>query len=111
MSTYLEERAKEQSTYVVTVAFDDEDGNSVTPNSGLTWSLFDCDGNVVNSRGSVSISSAGTVNIVLTGNDLDLDNGSERYVLVEGTYSSSLGTALPLKEEARFYIDNLVGVS
>lgn len=109
--SYLSTEAIEQSTYAVSVAFYDENGDSVTPNSGLTWSLLNRAGSVVNSRGTVSITSAGTVTIVLYGADLDISDGYERSLLVQGTYSSSLGTALPLKEEARFRIVDVLGVS
>lgn len=109
--TYLTDKAKEQSTYVVSVAFTDENGDNVTPNSGLTWTLLNRAGGTVNSRGTVSIAAAGTVTIALYGDDLDTADGYERYLLVRGTYSSTLGTALPLVEECRFHIEDLVGVS
>lgn len=111
MPTLLTPNATERSTYAVDVAFTDENGDNVTPNSGLTWSLYNRAGTVVNSRSAVSIAAAGTVTIVLYGEDLDVSDGYERYLLVSGTYASSLGTALPLYEQARFHIDDLVGVS
>lgn len=111
MSTLLTERAIERSTYAVTVVFTDANGDNVTPNAGLTWTLTDCDGAIINNRSAVPIASAGTVTIVLSGDDLDLDDGSQRYLLVEGTFTSDLGSNLPLKSEARFRIANLVGVS
>lgn len=109
--TYLTDKAQEQGTYPVQVAFYDENGDNVAPNAGLTWTLLDRAGGTVNNRGTVSIASAGTVTIVLTGADLDLSDGYERYLLVQGTYTSSLGTALPLKEQARFHIEDLTGLS
>ncbi len=111
MSTYLTTPAIEQSTYAVVVVFNDENGDNVTPNAGLTWTLTNCNGDIVNGREDVAIASAGTVTIALYGNDLDLDDGTERYLLVEGTYTSSLGADLPLKSEARFRIVNLNGIS
>lgn len=117
MPTRLTVRAVEQSTFVVTAAFTDETGAAVVPNSGLTWSLYARVGSppvdtVVNSRDQVAIASAASVDIVLSGDDLALVAGQSktRYVLVEGTYSSTLGT-LPLKDEVSFEIDDLVGVS
>ena len=110
MSTLVTTNASERSTYVVAVSFTDENGANVTPNSGLTWSLYNYGGTVINSRADVSIAAAGTVNIVLSGADLDYDDGDERYLLVKGTYASSLGTALPLNDEVRFRITDLVGV-
>jgi len=56
---------------------------------------------------------AATVNIVLTGADLamlgELDN-RKRLLLVEATYSSSLGAGLNLREEIEFVVRALVGV-
>lgn len=109
--SYLTDNANEQSTYPVQVAFYDETGANVVPNSGLTWTLLDRAGGTVNNRGTVPITAAGTITIVLYGADLDMSDGYERYLLVEGTYTSSLGTALPLKEQARFHIQDLVGLS
>jgi hypothetical protein len=109
MPSLITTRAVDRSTYAVDVSFTDESGSNVSPNSGLTWSLFDCAGAVINNRGSVSIASAGTVTILLYGADIDYDDGDERYLLVEGTYSNSLGTALPIRDEAQFFISNLVG--
>lgn len=111
MATVLTTQAIERSTYPVTVIFYDENGDVVSPNSGLTWTLTDGNGNVINNRSTVSITAAGTVTVVLSGADLDMDDGNERFLLLEGTYTGDLGADLPLKDQARFYITNLVGVS
>ena len=71
-------------------------------------------GAVVNNRAAVPVAPGSTVAIVLKGDDLALFGGMDtgkRYLLVEGTYTSDLGTGLPLKEEAQFTIRNLSGVS
>lgn len=102
--------ANEKSTYVVDVSFFDEDNNPVVPNN-VAWTLTDLSGNVINSRTQVSISPATTVSIVLSGLDLalsptEITTGS-RLVTVEADYDSSLGSALPLNEEAEFTVTNL----
>jgi len=70
------------------------------------------DGDIINSRSDISATAATTINIVLSGNDLAMeDNDSgKRLVLVEATYTSSYGTGLPLKKEYPFTIDRLTGV-
>ncbi|HDM76324.1 MAG TPA: hypothetical protein ENG51_07620 [Deltaproteobacteria bacterium] len=112
MPTTLTTHAVEKSTFVITVAFQDEQGNSVTPNE-LTWTLTDMNGNVINNRDQVSITPASSVDIVLSGDDLALEGDAPelRVLTVEGTYSSDLGSDLPIKDSVRFIVDNLVAVS
>jgi|WetSurMetagenome_2_1015567.scaffolds.fasta_scaffold298129_2 hypothetical protein len=101
--------AIEESTYIVTVAFQDEDGNSFTPNHAY-WTLTDTSGTVVNSESEIEIASLGdSVEIVLSGDDLALPEGADarRILTVEGTYDSDAGTDLPFKEQATFLVKNL----
>lgn len=110
MPTKLSTRAIEESTYIVTAAFTDEDGSPVTPNAGLTWTLTDGSGTVINSRTAVSITPDTSVDIVLSGNDLALsaNKDEERCFLIKGTYNSSTyGNNLPFADECRFTVDNL----
>lgn len=112
MATQLTAVAREASTFVVQAVFTNEDGDSVTP-SAITWSLTDAAGTVVNARTDVAVSSpASTINIVLSGNDLLLTGyaGTVRILTVEATYTSALGSGLPLKAAARFVVEPLVGV-
>lgn len=112
MASILSTKAKEESTYIITATFTDEDGNSVTPTS-LSWTLTNIDGTVMNSRSAVSISTAslsGSMNIVLSGEDLSMESTSStetRIFTVEGTYNSSLGTGLPIKDNIKFKIEQL----
>jgi hypothetical protein len=108
--------AIERSTYAIEASFFDEAGAAVAPNNGLTWTLTDGRGNVINGRSAVSISAAVTVTVVLHGADLalgawgPLDTG-HRFLTFQGTYNSSLGTNLELREQVQFVIGNLVGVT
>lgn len=116
MPTTLTTQAVERSTFAITASFTDETGAAVVPNSGLTWSLLKkVDGveTVVNSRNAVAITSAASVTIVLHGDDLALVAGEPktRWVLVQGTYTSTLGIDLEIKEQVRFTIADLVGVT
>ncbi len=110
----LTDEAIEESTYIVTVAFTDEDDDAVIPNAPLVWTLTDMAGNVINSREDVSITPASSIDIVLSGDDLEVfDDGGldNRLVTVQGTYNSDAGNNLPLKDEVVFPIRRLVVVT
>ena len=103
--------AIEESTFVVTAHFTDEDGAEVVPETVL-WSLSNDKGKIINNREDVSVTPAGTVNIVLTGDDLAIgSDGQIREVSIEATYNSTRGTGLSLKGRCTFNIENLVAVS
>ena len=117
MPTNLDITATEQGTIVVRAAFTDEDGDTVTPASDVLWTLTDTDGTVINSREDEIVSAAAAVNIVLSGDDLQIltaeasESVVERRILVETTYNSSLGSGLPLKKSGAFLIENLAAVT
>jgi hypothetical protein len=109
MPTDLSVDAIEESTYVITAAFTDEDDNPVAPNTGLVWHLTNPDGDIVNSREDVSITPATTVTVVLQGDDLAIASDIEKRIFtIEGTYDSTLGAGLLLKDAARFNVVSLV---
>lgn len=83
----------EGGTEIITVAFTDEDGVAVTPNT-LAYTLIR-DGKIVNSRENVTLTPSSTVYIVLYGNDL---LAGTTKIIVEGTYDSSSGSNLPIKK-------------
>jgi hypothetical protein len=114
MPTYLTTTAEEESTYLISAAFTDENDVAVVPDT-ITWTLTDADGNVINSREDVSVSSpAASVDIVLSGDDLGLQAGETgdvvRILTIEATYDSDAGDDLPLKDKATFIIKNLEAV-
>ena len=113
MPTTLAIQAVEQSTFAIIASFTDETGAPVVPNAGLTWTLMKKDGTIVNSRSNVAITSASTVTIVLHGADLALTLGESktRKLLLKGTFTSSLGSNLEIKEQVTFSIVDLVGVT
>ena len=51
-----------------------------------------------------------SVEIVLSGADLDYDTSNQRVLTIEATYDSTLGAGLPLKDEVWFSIINLVAI-
>lgn len=101
------ESAKLRDSFLITFTFTDEDGDPLTPTS-LTWSLYDDRELIVNEREDVTISStAGVVNVVLSGNDLDVNTTHptrSRKVILEGTYNSTYGNDLAIREVACFEI-------
>lgn len=112
MASSLTAKALEKSTYVIGVAFLNEDGNAVTPNN-ITWSLKTLAGVVVNSRDGVSVTPADSINIVLQGDDLEVTDGDDykRVVTILADYDSNNGSGLPLKDEVYFEILNMRGVA
>jgi hypothetical protein len=116
MPTKLPEKAIEGSTFAIKTDFavktdpDDLVGTPFTPNSGLTWSLINKDGTIVNGKIDQPLTPAESVTIVLKGDDLALVAGPvRRYVIVEGTYNGVLGNNLPIIDEVSFFIENLKG--
>lgn len=103
--------AEEQGTYVINLTFRDEDDNLVTPTS-IKWTLTTVGGEVVNDRSEVNIAApASSVDVLLTGEDLQLlshkESYSSRILTVKAIYNSSLGVGLPLHGAVRFKIRNL----
>ena len=103
--------AVEGSTFVIDAQFSDADDTTVVPNS-IAWTLTDKDGTVQNSLEGVSLTAATTVTIVLSGTDLTLVTGGDglKILYFDVDYDSTEGSGLPLREEARFYVDALVNV-
>lgn len=117
MATEITTNAIEKSTYVISVSFTDEDDQAVIPDT-IVWSLTNDSGDVINSRDQVSVTTtAATVEITLSGNDLAMQTAEvgfptvRRRIIIEATYDSSLGNDLPLKSEAIFLIENLTKVA
>lgn len=112
--TNAEDHAVEGSSCAITAAFTDEAGDPVAPLT-LAWTLTDTEGNVINSRQDVAITTPeSSETIVLSGNDLEFteaekDAVEEDFVLrvltIEGTYNSDLGTGLPIRDQVTFAVD------
>lgn len=102
--TELSVRAKKDSTYIVTAAFADEEGDSVTPDT-VAWTLYDETDMSTIDTGSPT--PAATINIVLSGTDLAIATGTKRYLLlkIDATYDSDLGDDLPLVQYVRIVVE------
>lgn len=107
MPTTLTTRATDESTFVITAAFADEDGVAVVPNSA-SWTLTNDRGGVINGRTAISATPASSIEIVLSGDDLSYTDGAYRILTIQATYDSTLGSNLPLNDQVIFAIDNLV---
>lgn len=111
MTAKLKQSANEQSTFAVEVSFFDETGAALIP-TAVTWTLTDNTKVVVNGRVAVSITPASTVIIVLSGDDLIIGQHDKgRYLLIEATYNSTLGSNLPLRDQVFFEVSNLVALT
>jgi len=111
MPSTLTTRAKERATFVVTLTFEDSDGNVVSPQT-LAWTLTDHNGNVRNSRSNVSLTPASSVTVTMTGADLALDAAEyiagKRWLTITGTWNSSTyGYGLSIRDHVAFYVDNV----
>ena len=108
--TILSKAADDKSTFVISCAYKDHNGDAVTPNSA-NWSLFDDAGNTINSRSSVSIATPSTSNdVFLSGDDLAYTDGDKRRFLLEFVYTVS-ATSYTVRDECQFNIQDTVGVS
>jgi len=116
--------ASEKGTYAITgIQFLDEDDEIVTPiATTVKWCLTTKAGVVINNKQNITIISAASMNIVLSGDDLAVSgapdktfiaNGVEtkqyqRHVAIQGAINSTLGEALPVTKEFIFFIENIV---
>lgn len=113
----LDEIAKEGNTFAVTVDFIDENGNAFTPDSNsIDWGLYDKDGALLASAGSAP-TSATSIDIVISGSNMTIQESevklasAPRFLRVSATYTSALGSELPVVNEYEFFLENLKGIS
>lgn len=107
----LTSHAVEQSVYWITVGFLDEDNNAMAPDTA-TWTLTDIEGNIINEREDVSITTPGTSEVIeLSGDDLAVDGNDivQRLVTIEGTYTSvNYGASKPFKFQIQFPVEPII---
>ncbi len=126
----LSTNASEEGTYAIDeIQFLDSQDTpvAITPEtSTVTWCLTDKNGNIINSREDVPITSASSMTIVLSGSDLTISGAADkfdtrngviielyqRHVLVQGLVDTTIGTETldntPVTKEFIFYIENIV---
>ena len=110
--------AREKETYIVKYEPFDHNNKATIPTT-VTWTLMKLDESIVNSREDVALVTPMAYEnyIVLTGNDLALDEDGvrcRRILLIKATYSGLVGTQtkhnLPIYIESRFDIEPVPGV-
>lgn len=110
----------EEGTRGIQVDFKDDAGIAVVPNAAtVKWTLTDKPNlgvavTIINSREQVAITSASTIYITLTANDLALQTGElssasvQRILTIEYEWNSTLlGNDLPDNVQYEFKIENL----
>lgn len=106
----LNKTAQELGTFIVNASFRDEDGVATAPTT-LKWTLFGRGNVVINGKEDQVIASPGASNdVLLSGLDLALADGVDRWILFSATYSSSLGSNLPTFEVGHFQVKNVIGI-
>jgi len=103
---------RQGSSAKVTANFKDSSNGSAVIPASVTYSLLTVDGTIVNDLDAVPISPASSIEIWLTGDDLQiLDEANEyeiRDILIEATYNNG-AAVVPLKDVGRFTVLNLTG--
>lgn len=110
MPISIQEPAIELSSFEVRIDWEDEQGNSVAPDT-MVWTLHDGDNNTINDREAVAISTpVATELLFLEGNDLAIFGRDpvKRFITFEGTYTSPVhGASKPLRDVVDFTINPL----
>lgn len=110
MTTLIRVRPTEKGTAVVTMAFTDSSGASVSPEN-MQWQLMLEGGTIINNRSFSNGAFTGDY-VVLTGNDLaafGADDDGSRIFSFQGKYDSDVGQGLSITGECAFKIQKLVG--
>jgi hypothetical protein len=104
--------APEGSTYEVVLSYFDKTLAAMTPTSA-SWSLFDEEGNVINSRSGVAIAAISTTNMIeLAGNDLPyIPTQSAVYLVVKMIYTSTFGAGRITYSSFRIPIEAVKGAT
>ena len=102
---------EEGSTGKLTAIFTDEDGDQATPKT-LYKTITDLTGNVILEREEITSGLASNMNILISGSDIPVPIDGQGYIvlLLEGTYDSNLGNDLPLNDECRIPVNQLIGL-
>jgi Cu/Ag efflux protein CusF len=113
MALSLTLKATEESTYIITCDFEDEDGNAIPPKT-MTWTLSDADGNIINEKEDVEVTDPqASQDVTLKGDDLQAVDNDDflRVFTVKATYDSEdYGNDLPFNGEIAFTLEDLVNI-
>lgn len=114
--TIEKEPVAEESSPPIVITFTDPDGTAVTPNAGtVTWTLTDSSGNIINERSRVTLTSAASITLVLTADDMTLQAGEtsrkiRRELLIEYEYDCVYGNDIKDKGLLKFSIENIAAL-
>jgi hypothetical protein len=111
MQNSLRAVAQQESTLAVQFSFrKNGPGGALVAPETLSWSLYDKNRNVINSRSNVSVSTPTSQQvIVLSGDDLQRTTSEAREwrsLVVTGTYDSTLGSGLPFSASYVFWVES-----
>ena len=125
MPSILTTKAVEGSTYIISATFTDDSGSAVTPGS-IAYTLTTENGYIVNSLENEAVTPGTSVDIVLSGDDLQILNGESKTVVtingekfnqvnrhctIEWVYDSNAGQDLPGKDVAIFPLIDLTAIT
>lgn len=120
-ATVLSTHAQEKSAYLVSVSFVDPAGDAINTEdlTGVTWTLTDAQGTVINEQEAVAVETPASPQLILlSGDDLALlpaeaNLASARRILtVSASYTSDLAESdLTLNQEFQFEVDNLQNIT
>ena len=110
----LKTKPNERGTGYFSVEFRDSTKALITPKSAK-YSVFDIDGNVVNNLEDINIFGTGPIlssgEVVLTGADLAVTDGKNQlFFTVFIVFDSDRGTDLEETEQAKFIVNDFIGV-
>ena len=109
MPTTLTTKAVRGSSYAINSVCKDEDGTVVTPDSA-EYTLTDANGTVINSLSGVSMTPSESMDVMLSGDDLEFETAEKgtyqvtRIFTVTAQYDSDIENDLPLIDSCTFYI-------
>jgi hypothetical protein len=106
---YLTDKIPSRSGATIAITIKDEDGNSVDASylSSMTWSLYDADDVVINSREDVAVEEIeNPVNISLEAGDTDNEDGTKRKLVLSFEVDTEYGTDIDSNQTVIFEIES-----
>jgi uncharacterized repeat protein (TIGR02543 family) len=100
----------EGSSKAIVASFVDESGAAFIP-SAIFWSLYNGQGEVINTRLNVPAAPASSVRIILSGDDnKSVARRAERVVVLRATYTGTDGVSATAVGECRYSVNNITGI-
>lgn len=110
MPITLSDKVPDGSACVATATFTDEAGDAVIPDS-ITWSLYDQDGTIVNSKEDVAVvTPAASVDVLIEGENNLYSGGHKRTIVFKAVVDLAAGNNQDSNESATYQILDIPGV-